>query len=59
MSFLQNLTPSSGFERTYEGAKDVDTVSASFEPSYVPENPLEGVEFCRKAISASWANIVY
>ena len=44
--------PSSGFKEPDEGSKDADTVSASFEPSSGSLNPLEGVAFCRKVVSA-------
>ena len=52
MTFLQKAIPSSGFKEPDEGSKDADTVSASFEPSSGSLNPLEGVAFCRKVISA-------
>ena len=52
MTFLQKAIPSSGFKEPDEGSKDADTVSASFEPSSGSLNPLEGIAFCRKVISA-------
>jgi hypothetical protein len=36
MTFLQKVTPSSGFKGTYEVSRDVEAASASFETSYVP-----------------------
>jgi|GEM_PF-6572220 len=36
----------------WAGSRHVEAASASFEPSRAAQNQLEGVNFCRKVISA-------